>query len=122
MVPRDGNLLSNLIGLITPPTRRRRRTAPTLRSVCRGIETLEPRLMLAVVRITALDANAAETTSGAPANIGTFRISRDAATADPLTVFLKRSGTAINSKDYNALPTSVVIPANATFVDLAVTP
>ena len=47
-----------------------------------------------ILSISAVDNQAAETVSGAPANTGTFRISRVGSTTSPLTVYFSRTGTA----------------------------
>lgn len=52
----------------------------------------------------------------------TFRITRSGSTNSNLTVFLQVLGSANAPADYAPLPTSVVIPAGANFVDLIVTP
>jgi sugar lactone lactonase YvrE len=62
-----------------------------------------------VVTIAATDASATEGGDSA-----TFTISRGSATSTPLTIKLAApTGTAASTIDYTALPTSVVIPANA---------
>jgi fibronectin type 3 domain-containing protein len=70
------------------------------------------------VSIVALDAQASETTPAGGDN-GLFRISRTGSIATKLVVQLARTGTATSSKDFTSLPTSVTIPAGASFVDLA---
>jgi hypothetical protein len=84
-----------------------------------------------LLSISALDNQAAETVSGAPANTGTFRISRVGSTTSPLTVYFDRKGKAkFGSKaDYtlsvNGTPLtgkSVVIPAGQGYVDITVSP
>jgi subtilisin-like proprotein convertase family protein len=59
--------------------------------------------------------------SGIP-NPGTFIVSRSKATDQPLFVNLSSSGTATSGIDYQALPTAVTIPANATSATVTVTP
>ena len=71
-----------------------------------------------IVTVTATDANAGE---GTPVNPGTFTISRTGSTASPLTVIYSISGTA-SSSDYNALPTSITIPAGQAATTITVTP
>jgi hypothetical protein len=71
-----------------------------------------------VVSITAPDAAASETAG----NTGTFRVSRSYAGWTDLSVPLTIGGTATGGTDYAALPTTAVIPAGQTFVDLTVTP
>lgn len=53
---------------------------------------------------------------------GAFNISRPRRDPTPLVVNLSYGGTAINSVDVQALPTSVVIPANDSFVTVNVIP
>ena len=77
--------------------------------------------------ISAVDNQAAETVSGAPANTGTFTISRTGSTANALTVYFTRGGTATfgATGDYTLstiLATSVVIPIGQPSVDITVTP
>ena len=67
------------------------------------------------VTVAALPDTATE--GGAP---GTLIISRTTAPPTPLTVSLAASGTAINGTDYVALPSSVIIPANAYSAELTV--
>ncbi len=81
-----------------------------------------------VVSVTALDATSAES-GNPPTETGTFRISRTGGTANPLTVFFTRAGTAILNSDYtfsvggaNLAALSVVIPAGAASVDIVVNP
>ncbi|MCA6516509.1 MAG: choice-of-anchor L domain-containing protein [Chitinophagaceae bacterium] len=71
-----------------------------------------------IVTVTATDANAGE---GTPVNPGTFTISRTGSTANPLTVIYSLSGTA-SSTDYNALSTSITIPAGQAATTITVTP
>ena len=70
------------------------------------------------VTVTAFDAAASEQGPDA----GIFRITRSAATDKPLTVGFNVTGTAYGTTDYTAIGTSAVIPANATFVDVVITP
>jgi uncharacterized repeat protein (TIGR02543 family) len=58
----------------------------------------------------------------ATADTGTFRITRTNAAATPLTVAYTLSGTAISGSDYTTLSGTATIPANATTVDVLVTP
>ena len=80
------------------------------------------------VSITAFDSQAAETVAGETANPGVFRISRaDGSTANALTVYFTRRGTAIfgAAGDYTLstlLATSVVILSGHPSVDITVTP
>ncbi|MDB5326385.1 MAG: hypothetical protein JWM57_1954, partial [Phycisphaerales bacterium] len=71
------------------------------------------------VSIAALDASAAES----PADTGKFRITR---TGGDLTTALSVSyvvlGSATNGTDYATIPLSATIPANASYVDVAITP
>ena len=70
------------------------------------------------VSITATTPGASETGPAA----GNFRISRTGSTAAPLLVSFQVTGTASAPTDYAPLGTSVIIPTNATFVDLPVLP
>ncbi|MCS6969749.1 MAG: hypothetical protein NZ552_01860, partial [Planctomycetes bacterium] len=74
---------------------------------------------LPVVSITAVDGEAAE---GTPVNTGQLRIQRTGTTAAALTVVLAISGTATGGTDYEALGTSVTIPAGEAQLTLTVTP
>lgn len=49
---------------------------------------------------------------------GVFRISRTGFTIQPVTVFYNLAGTAVNGTNYETIPTSVVIPAGQSFVDI----
>ena len=53
---------------------------------------------------------------------GTFRLTRTASSASALTVNYTLTGTAINGTDYDLLNGSATIPANQTYVDVAVAP
>ncbi len=53
---------------------------------------------------------------------GTFRITRSASSASPLTVKYTMSGTATNGTDYSTLGGTATIPAGATNADVTVTP
>ncbi|HKE55397.1 MAG TPA: Calx-beta domain-containing protein [Pyrinomonadaceae bacterium] len=70
------------------------------------------------VTITATTANAFEDGFAD----GVFRISRDGATTEPLTVHLEISGTATNGVDYLTIPNEVQIPAGASSTELRVKP
>jgi hypothetical protein len=71
------------------------------------------------VSIAATDASAAE----AGSDTGTFTISRaGGSTTAPLTVSLAFSGTATSGADYQAIASSVVIPAGAASATVNVTP
>lgn len=61
------------------------------------------------------------TTPEGSASVPMFRISRLTSNASPLLVNFSITGTAVNGRDYDTLPSAVEIPANQTFVDLAVT-
>ncbi len=71
------------------------------------------------VNLSIADANAAE---GATVDPGSFRITRTSTATTPLTVSYTLRGTATNGTDYNALSGTATIPANATTVDVVVTP
>jgi hypothetical protein len=60
--------------------------------------------------------------SAEPNTNGTFRFTRLGAIAAALTVHYAVSGTATSGTDYQSVGTSIVIPANAGFVDLPVIP
>lgn len=49
---------------------------------------------------------------------GVFRISRTGSTVQPVTVFYNLAGTADNGINYETIPTSMVIPAGQSFVDV----
>ncbi|OQB94411.1 MAG: hypothetical protein BWX84_00193 [Verrucomicrobia bacterium ADurb.Bin118] len=70
------------------------------------------------VSVTATTPEAAE---AGPVN-GVFTITRFGSTSEPLTVNYTLSGMAVNGEDYVQLPGTVVIPANASSVDVVVTP
>ena len=57
-----------------------------------------------------------------PADVGTLVLTRTGSTAAALTVVLTWTGTATNGADYASLPTSAVIPAGQSSVNLVVTP
>jgi hypothetical protein len=71
------------------------------------------------VNITLQDGVCAEGGSPDP---GSFRITRSTTSTSSLTVNLTVSGTAANGTDYTAIAGTATIPANATSVDVAVTP
>ena len=82
---------------------------------------------LPLVSVTASDPNASEgtwlSTLGQPAtNTGRFEISRAVTTASSLEVKLSIGGTASNSVDYLAIPSTITIPANSNSVSLLVVP
>jgi hypothetical protein len=70
------------------------------------------------VSITTSDASASE--SGP--DPGAFIVSRSGSTANALTVNYTIAGTASNGVDYNTLPTSVIIPAGASYASIVVNP
>jgi hypothetical protein len=74
--------------------------------------------VLPTVTVAASDANASRV---GPDN-GAFTIARTGSTTSSLTVNGSFSGTAVNGTDYNALNTSVTIPAGAATVTLTVIP
>ncbi|HEY5910543.1 MAG TPA: Calx-beta domain-containing protein [Verrucomicrobiae bacterium] len=71
----------------------------------------------AAVSVSATEPDAFE--GGSPGN---FRITRVGSTDSNLLVFFQVAGTASAPADYAPLGTSVLLPAGADFVDLAVTP
>lgn len=83
------------------------------------------------VTVTATDAAAAEvdlTVPGALADTGTFLISREGDTSQPLTVYYSLSGTisggvpALHGLDFEALPGVLVIPAGETRASVTLVP
>lgn len=79
--------------------------------------SLPPRITL-----SAIDPIASEGTNRPAGRTGTFLVHRSGVTNEAVTVGLKVSGTATPGKDYDALPSSVTIPAGARNVRLVVTP
>ena len=78
------------------------------------------------IKVTLPQPVAAERTShtnGAPLP-GTVRFSRGGPQATPLTVYFTVDGTATSRRDYTLFnaPNYVTIPANATFIDVAINP
>ncbi len=75
-----------------------------------------------IVSLTAFDWQARETADGQAANRGEFRIARTGDTANPLTINIRATGTAVSGSDYLAIPTTLTIPAGApsaaVFVDV----
>ncbi|MBJ6760747.1 PKD domain-containing protein [Myxococcaceae bacterium JPH2] len=70
-----------------------------------------------VITLSATDGTAAE-----PSDPGVFTVTRTGPTTDPLTVLVSVSSTATAGSDYQALPTSVVIPAGSASATLTVQP
>jgi hypothetical protein len=75
-----------------------------------------------MVSITASDASASETASGAAADTGEFTVTRTGDTSVALTVDYSVGGTAGSGTDYTALPVFVTIPVDASTATLVVTP
>jgi len=73
-----------------------------------------------VIAITAVDATAAEPTL--KRNYGKFRLDRDSALHEELTVALNPAGTAEDGTDYKTLPTSVTFKAGQSARTLTVWP
>ena len=73
---------------------------------------------LPVVTVIATDSSASE----AGPDAGTFTVSRSGSTAQALTVYYTRTGTAQNGVDYETLPGSVTIPTGASSTTVTVTP
>ena len=73
------------------------------------------------VTVTAIDANALETTSGESPDPGAFTITRTGPTTEALTVNYTVSGNATNSTDYANLIGSVVIPIGQSSVTVPIT-
>jgi uncharacterized protein (DUF1800 family) len=76
--------------------------------------TPDPLSTVSVVATT----SATDNRGGAPA---VFRVSRAGSTSQPLTVNFSLSGSAEAGRDYNAVPTSVTIPAGADFANVSIT-
>jgi hypothetical protein len=72
---------------------------------------------LPTVMIEATQAHATE--SG---TTGTFTVSRNGTTTNPLTVLYTIAGTAANGTDYQTLVGNVTIPANQSYTTITVTP
>ncbi|MBI3417784.1 MAG: hypothetical protein HY043_21035 [Verrucomicrobia bacterium] len=70
------------------------------------------------VTIAVTDSSASETGS----DTGSFTVTRTGSTANALTVNFSVSGSATSGSDYQALGSSVTIPANATGATIKVTP
>ena len=76
-----------------------------------------------VVSIEATQPNAADFDAAQQDQVpALFTVKRSLVNASPLTVHYTVKGTAINGTDYTAIPTSVVIPANAASIPITVTP
>lgn len=80
------------------------------------IAVLQPR-----VTVTATDAVATETAAGAPADGGSFLLTRNPNPGFAQTVTVQIGGSAGAGSDYAPLPTSVTFPAGAATVALPVT-
>jgi Calx-beta domain-containing protein len=76
----------------------------------------------ALVTITAVDSQAAETLSGAAPNTATFRISRVGNLAVALNVNYTLGGSATPGIDYGALSGTIALPAGVASADLIVAP
>lgn len=86
------------------------------------VGSVTPTPTLPVVSIRATDATAAETIAGQATNSGIFVISRTGTTTTALAVNLRFSGTATSGSDYNAVSSTVSIPAGATSVSVVINP
>jgi len=75
----------------------------------------------AIVLVTAVDALAAETVTGQPADGGVIRFSRTGSLGQPLTVQYTIAGQASNGIDYQLIPQSIIIPAGASTFNLGIT-
>jgi endo-1,4-beta-xylanase len=92
-------------------------TGRARRQFAQAIESLEPRRMMAAVRLFSSVTNAIEN-SGQPLVV---TVVRDAASvASALTVNLTYTGSAIAGTDYAAAPASITIPANQRFANLSI--
>jgi hypothetical protein len=81
-------------------------------------QTNTPPPTLPTVTVSASDANASEPGT----DTGAFTLARTGSTTSALAVNFTFSGTAVNGIDYNALGTSVTMPAGAASVTVTVTP
>ncbi len=68
-----------------------------------------------------IEANLSDASETGP-TAGQFTVTRTGATASPLTVNYRISGTAINGTDYSTISTSVTIPASSATATITVTP
>ena len=68
-----------------------------------------------------IEANLSDASETGP-TAGQFTVTRTGATASPLTVNYRISGTAINGTDYSTISTSVTIPASSATATINVTP
>jgi hypothetical protein len=75
-----------------------------------------------VVSISTTDAVAGETLANQPVNTANFTITRTGSLIAPLTVGLSYTGTATFGVDYQALPTSVTVPAGSASTTLTLRP
>jgi len=80
------------------------------------LESLEPRQMMATVTISSL--GDMQEGSGP----GYYRIQRDTADSQALTVYFEMGGDAIEGADFVAIGNSAIIPADEYWVDVAVEP
>lgn len=76
--------------------------------------TPDPLATVSVVATT----SATDNRGGAP---GVFRISRAGSTSQPLAVNFSLSGSAEPGRDYNAVPSTVTIPAGSDFANVTIT-
>jgi len=75
------------------------------------------------VATTTVTLSATDTTATEPGGTGQFTITRSGgSTSSSLSVNVNSGGTATAGSDYSALSTPVVIPANASFVNVLVVP
>src|SRR6185503_17817342 len=65
--------------------------------------------------------DAVTATEAGPAS-GTFRLTRSAVSADPVTIQFAIAGTALNGTDYIAVPLTATIPAGAADVVVPIVP
>ncbi len=74
----------------------------------------------ATVTVSASDPTAAEVLAPGAPNPGQFTVSLSTQSATPTTVNYTISGNAINGTDYGPIASSVVIPANTSFVNIPI--
>lgn len=77
----------------------------------------DPEPVRPTVTVAATDAQAGE-----PDDTGTFTLTRDGDTTEPLIVYFTVGGTAVSGKDYVSLGSTITIPAGESSATLTVTP
>ncbi|MBL8830535.1 MAG: hypothetical protein JNM18_26410 [Planctomycetaceae bacterium] len=66
-----------------------------------------------IVSLTSVDWQARENAPGETVNRGEFRLVRTGSTADPLTVNVRSSGSAVSGSDYESIPATVTFAAGS---------